>query len=266
MHLPNGALCPYTCLATAALSAGALVVAAERLRRERRRPAASTLAAAAFGMLAAQALNVPIGGGMSGHVLGGLAVACVVGPWAGMLVTAAVLTVQCLAWGDGGITALGANVFNMAVVGCGVGYALFAALRRRLPGSAGCVVAAALAGWCSVILAATACAIELATGGAISLSSSLATVAASHVVVGLLESVATMVVAAALLSPTGNSRGATAPRAVGSMLLLLLVAGGLFSSALPDALETSLHRLGLRQNDTVKSAVTMSADGEFKAE
>ena len=73
---------------------------------------------AAF-IFAAQMLNFPVAGGTSGHLLGGALAAVLLGPYAGAIVIAIVLIVQCLVFQDGGLTALGANIFNMSFIGAG---------------------------------------------------------------------------------------------------------------------------------------------------
>src|SRR6266545_164652 len=113
-------------------------------------PMAGLTAALIF---AVQMLNFPVAGGTSGHLLGGVLASVLVGPWVGALCVAVVLVVQAL-FADGGLTALGLNILNMAIVGALGGYALFAALRRILPRSRGGVlVATAVTAWLSVVLA-----------------------------------------------------------------------------------------------------------------
>ena len=87
------------------------------------------------------------------------------GPWAGACVIAAVLIVQCLLFGDGGLTALGANFVNMGLIGSVVGYAIYAPIRRAIGGHRGVLIGAMAAAWFSVILASGAFAVELAASG-----------------------------------------------------------------------------------------------------
>ena len=117
-------------------------------------------------VFAAQMLNFPIGGGTSGHFLGAAAVTALLGPWRACLVMALVVTLQALVFNDGGLTALGTNVCNMAVIGCFGSYLVMRMLRVVLPGGrTGYLAAASLAGWASVMAASAACAVELATVG-----------------------------------------------------------------------------------------------------
>ncbi len=119
-----------------------------------------TMAAFVF---AAQMVNFPLFPlPISGHLLGGVLSAVLLGPWAGAAVIATVLIVQCLLFGDGGVTTLGANFVNMGLVGAIGGYAIHAPIRRAVGGRAGVLIGGMLAAWFSVILASGAFAIELA--------------------------------------------------------------------------------------------------------
>ena len=93
-----------------------------------------TMAAFVF---AAQMVNFPVGSGVSGHLLGGVLASVLLGPWAGAVVIAAVLIVQCFLFGDGGLTALGANFVNMGLIGAVGGYAIYAPIRRMIGGQKG---------------------------------------------------------------------------------------------------------------------------------
>ena len=119
-----------------------------------------TMAAFVF---AAQMVNFPLFPlPISGHLLGGVLSAVLLGPWAGAVVIAAVLIVQCLLFGDGGVTALGANFVNMGLVGAIGGHAIYATIRRLIRGQAGVLIGGMLAAWFSVILASGTFALELA--------------------------------------------------------------------------------------------------------
>src|SRR5690606_22805508 len=127
---------------------------------ERQVPLAAVTAAFIF---AAQMLNFPVAAGTSGHLLGGVLAAVLVGPWAGVVCITVVLAVQALLFADGGLTALGLNVVNLAVVGCLGGWLVYRALRAVLPDrAAGVELAAGLAAFASVPLAAAAFVLEFA--------------------------------------------------------------------------------------------------------
>ena len=147
---------------------------------------------AAF-VFAAQMLNFPVAGGTSGHFMGALLAALLLGPLNACLVMAVVLAVQALVFSDGGVTALGTNLFNMGLVGGLGGWLVFAGLRGLLPRSRGAFLAAAgLGAWVSVVLAATACAIELALSGTSPLAIVLPAMAGIHAVIGLGEAIITV--------------------------------------------------------------------------
>ena len=165
MHIPDSVLDAKVIAATVAVGALGLAVAVRRLERrlgERTTVLMGTMAAFVF---AAQMVNFPVGPGVSGHLLGGVLAAVLLGPWAGAVVIAAVLLVQCFMFADGGVTALGANFVNMGLIGAVGGYAIYAPIRRAIGGSTGILIAAMAAAWFSVLLASGACAVELAASG-----------------------------------------------------------------------------------------------------
>ncbi len=163
MHVPDGVLeDPRVVVATAVAGAAFLGLAARRVDRSRTVLLGST---AAF-VFAAQMVNFPLGPlPISGHLLGGVLAATIVGPWGGALVIASVLIVQCVLFGDGGFTALGANFLNMGVIGAIVGYSIYATIRRAVGGRAGVLIGATAAAWIAVVLAAGAFSLELAAAG-----------------------------------------------------------------------------------------------------
>jgi len=161
MHIPDGYLSPSTCATLYAFAATGWYSALKRIKRmlaTRAIPLISVLAAFSFVVMM---FNVPLPGGTTGHAVGVTVAAIVLGPWGSILAISIALAIQALFFGDGGITTLGANCFNMAVVGsfvaCGV-YRLAAARsgirsRRR-------VLAAAIAGYVSINAAAFVTALE----------------------------------------------------------------------------------------------------------
>jgi cobalt/nickel transport system permease protein len=146
---------------------------------------------AAF-IFAAQMFNFPVVGGTSGHLLGGVLAAVMLGPWAGTLVMTAVVAVQALIFQDGGLVIMGANIFNMGVVGTLGGYALYRAVaallggedRARLP-------AAAVAAWTSVVAGAVAMALQLGVSGVVPLEIALPAMAGVHALIGIGEALIT---------------------------------------------------------------------------
>src|SRR5436305_151416 len=157
MHIPNAVLDPKVAAVTGAIGAAGLVYGLRALEKrlgERTTVLMGTMAAFVF---AAQMVNFPLGPlAVSGHLIGGVLAAVMLGPWAGAVVMAAVLIVQCLLFGDGGLMALGANFVNMGLIGSVLGYAIYAPVRRAIGGRAGVIVGAMVAAWFSVLLAAGA--------------------------------------------------------------------------------------------------------------
>ncbi len=148
-------------------------------------------------------LNFPVANGTSGHLLGGVLAAVLVGPWVGTLCVTVVLTVQALLFADGGLSALGLNVVNMAMVGAFGGYAVFLLIRRLLPRSRPSVtVASGLAAACGPVLAAIAFTFEYAIGG--NGAASVATVGWAvigvHVLIGIGEGVITAMTVGAVMA------------------------------------------------------------------
>lgn len=202
MHMSDGIVNAPTSLLFGVIAIGAVAVAAVRARSEldeRTVPLAGLVAAFVF---AAQMVNFPILPGVSGHLLGGALAAILVGPYTGVLCLTIVLVVQALLFADGGVTALGTNITNMAVLGVAAGYAVAVALRpmpaARRP--AGLAVLAFLAGFAGTLAAATGFVIEYAMGGAG--SGSLGAVAGylygTHALIGVGEGVITAATVAAV--------------------------------------------------------------------
>ncbi|HLK68582.1 MAG TPA: cobalt transporter CbiM [Bryobacteraceae bacterium] len=161
MHIPDGYLSPATCAALYGGAAPFWYVALRRVRtalHTRLVPRLSLLAAFCFVIMM---FNLPLPGGTTGHAVGIGVAAVVLGPWAAMLAISIALTIQALFFGDGGITAIGANCFNMAIVGSLIAYGVYRAIARRAPlNSARRVVAAGIAGYAGINIAALCAAIE----------------------------------------------------------------------------------------------------------
>lgn len=152
-------------------------------------------------IFAAQMLNFPVAAGTSGHFLGAALAAVLLGPFESCLVLSVVLTIQCLLFADGGLVALGTNVFNMGVVGGIGGYAILTVLRGILPKSRASLLAStAIAAWTSVMLAAAACSLELAFSGTIELEKVLGAMLSVHAVIGIGEALITAAVVSMVLA------------------------------------------------------------------
>ena len=152
-------------------------------------------------VFAAQMLNFPIAGGTSGHLLGATLAAVLLGPWLACLVMAVVLTVQAFAFADGGITALGANVLNMGVLGALLaGLILGSAVRAFSPDRATFLTMVAGVSWLAVMVGALATCIELSLSGTIPLGTSLPPMLGVHALIGVGEAVITVAAVAAVLA------------------------------------------------------------------
>jgi cobalt/nickel transport system permease protein len=203
MHIPDGFIDLPTSAAAGVLAAGGVALSLRRAGAddlEARAPMTGLVAAFVF---AAQMLNVPVAAGTSGHLLGGLLAAVLVGPWLGSLALAVVLVVQALLFADGGLSALGLNVVNLALVPAFAGYGLFRAARWLLPATrAGVLAATAVAACASVLLAALAFSIEYALGGngAAATGTVTAAMVGVHVPIALGEAVATTLTVGAVLA------------------------------------------------------------------
>lgn len=193
MHIPDGFLSPPVFASAWAAAIGGLGWALRRTRRtlhERMVPLMGVMAAFIF---AAQMINFPIPGGTSGHLLGGVLAGVVLGPWAGTVVLALVLAVQCLVFQDGGLTALGANIVNMGLIGTAFSAFLYSGLRRLVP-RLGPVATAGGCAWISVVLAAAACSAELALSGASPFRIVFPAMLAVHALIGVGETLITALI------------------------------------------------------------------------
>jgi len=195
MHIPDGFLNLPVLLITWALAIGLIAICLKRAQAEYKERAVPLMGVCAAFIFAAQMINFPIPGGTSGHLLGGTLAGALLGPWAGSLVMVAVFIVQGVVFQDGGLTALGANIFNMGLIGTFGGYYLYRAIRFAVGRDTlrGVVVGAAVAAWTSVVVASILCAIELAFSGTVSLTVALTAMASLHLLIGIGEALITVV-------------------------------------------------------------------------
>ena len=187
MHIPDGFLDTKTWIGMGCISTvfiGVAVRQANKKISEKHIPLLGVMAAFVF---AAQMFNFPVGGGTSGHFMGTTLIAILLGPWASVLIMTTVLTVQCLVFQDGGLTALGANIFNMGVVGGFFGYYVYTIIRLFVQGKKGLFIGSFTAAWCSLVLSATCCAVELSISGTAPLKIVLPAMAGIHAMIGIGE-------------------------------------------------------------------------------
>ena len=255
MHAPDGFLTTGTALGTGVLSAGA-VTAALRQTSQGLRDAQVPLAGLAGAyVFAAQMFNFPVAAGTTGHLLGGALAAVLLGPATGLLVVTVVVVVQALLFADGGITALGYNVLNMAVVTSLGGWAVFRGVRRLVPSTRTAVAGAAgVAAFASVVLSSMAFSIQWLFGASapIPFDRVFGAMVGVHALIGLGEGIITGLTVSAVLAarpdlvagadgvPANGQRRTPLNRVVvGGALVTLLVAGGVSQLAVdaPDGLE-----------------------------
>jgi len=199
MHIPDGFLNTGTAIATWAASAGGVAYAVRRVNKELQERQVPLVGVSAAFIFAAQMLNFTVAGGTSGHLLGGALAAILLGPWAGMLALTSVLAVQALLFQDGGLLALGANIFNMAIVGVLLGWGVYVGLRRLLGNKAWATLASGFAAaWISVVVASLVAAVELAISGASPLGVALPAMGGVHALIGIGEGLITVAVLAFL--------------------------------------------------------------------
>ena len=195
MHIPDGFIPLAQCAIYYVILIIALYFSGKWARAnldEKRIPLLAVLAA---GIFAIMSMNMPIPFGTSGHMVGGALVAIVfMAPEAAVLVFTAVLLIQALFFGDGGITALGANVLNMAIVGGFVGLYTFKGLKDIIGKYPSIFVAA----WLATLVAAVVAAIEMAIAGTFPLNIGIASMALYHAFIGVIEGVLTVIVIYAL--------------------------------------------------------------------
>jgi len=161
MHIPDGYLGPETYVPLYGVSIGFWAIAQSKLKKQLSLKHVPYLAMASAFSFLIQMFNIPIPGGTSGHAVGASIVAILLGPWTAVLSVSVVLIIQALVFGDGGITAVGANCFNMAVVMPFVSYGVFKLIKGKSEGGVRLAVSAFLSGYLGLLVAALFTAVEL---------------------------------------------------------------------------------------------------------
>ncbi len=253
MHIPDGFLSVVVSLLLWAVSLAVLGYALRRANQElgeRQAPLMGVLAAAIF---AGQMLNFTVAGGTSGHLLGAALATVLLGPWAAMLVMTCVVGVQALIFQDGGLLALGANIFNMAIVGVLVSYFAYRTILKLAGGRPwGTYVAGFGAAWLSVFVAALATALELALSGTSPANVAVPAMGAVHALIGLGEGLITVGALAFLAAARPELlRRQAVPGAIGRVVwafgLIIALALAVLSplaSSYPDGLEWVAEQQG----------------------
>ncbi|MFC9929742.1 energy-coupling factor ABC transporter permease [Streptomyces sp. NPDC127190] len=290
MHVPDGFIDAPTSAVTAVVAAGALAVSLRGARRELDEKAGPLAGLVAAFIFAVQMLNFPVAAGTSGHLLGGALAAILVGPYTGVLCVSIVLLMQGVLFADGGLTALGVNITDMALVTTVVSYAVFRALLAVLPRKRRSVtIASFVAALVSVPAAAVAFTLIYAVGGTtdVSLGKVATAMIGVHVLIGIGEAVITALTVSAVIAvrpdlvhgarglrqrlklrvngtlveapaPTAPVAARTSRRALwmSGLLASLVLAGfvSFYASANPDGLEKVAHDKGIDKTERQHAA------------
>jgi cobalt/nickel transport system permease protein len=253
MHIPDGFLSVLVSIVLWIASALVVGYALKRVGQdlgERQVPMMGVLAAAIF---AGQMLNFAVAGGTSGHLMGAAIATILLGPWAAVLVLTCVAGIQALIFQDGGILALGANIFNMGIVGVAVSYMIYRTVYRLSGGrSWGIFSGGFLAAWLSIFIAALGVALQLALSGTSPANIAIPAMAGIHAVIGVGEGLITLGALAFLYSTrrdllrAGEAQtvGGAAVWAGGLVIAVALAVLSPLASASPDGLEWVAEQKG----------------------
>ena len=254
MHIPDGFLSVAVAIVLWALSILVVGYALKRVSKdmgERQVPLMGVLAACIF---AGQMLNFAVSGGTSGHLLGAALATILLGPWGATLALTCVVSVQALVFQDGGLLALGGNLFNMAVVGVFVSYAVYRFFQRISGGKSwGIFVGGFVAAWLSIVIASLAAALQLALSGTSPANVAVPAMGGIHALIGVGEGLITVGALAFLYATRRDLVGGSGaqPTRGGNVVLI----GGLvigvvlailspIASANPDGLEWVAEQVG----------------------
>ena len=197
MHIPDGVLYPITTIILWIVSVSVMIISYFRMGNlfekedsEKLIPYIGVLAAVIF---AFQFVNYPVPGGTSGHLVGGTLVAIILGPWASVIVLFLILVIQSL-FGDGGITSLGANAFNMGIIGGIIGFYIVVFIVKLLKNTSikkelKVTIATGLGSYIAIVLAAFICGIEISIGGYIPIEIALISMVFWYLIIGLGEGI-----------------------------------------------------------------------------
>jgi cobalt/nickel transport system permease protein len=203
MHAPDGFLEPGTAIVTGIISIVVIGFALRQSREQLMDKAIPLTGITAAFIFAAQMFNFPVAAGTTGHLLGGALAAILLGPSVGAIVVTIVVVVQALAFADGGLTALGYNVLNMAIVPAYGGYAVFVLLRRVFPATAGGVIGATgIAAWASVVMASAAFSIQWLFGASapVAFDTVFGSMVGVHALIGIGEGIISALAVGAVLA------------------------------------------------------------------
>lgn len=266
MHIPDGFLSTIVSIVFWVIALGFIWEALQNTRKElgdRQVPLMGVLAAAIF---AGQMVNFSVSGGTSGHLLGAALATILVGPWAAVIIITVVVSVQALIFQDGGLLALGANIFNMAVVGVFVSYAVYRLFQRFLGKDTKMIwVAGFTTAWVSIVVASFSCALQLAISGTSPFAVAVPAMVSIHAIIGigegLISSAALVFLYVArrdlLTSSIEPVQGKWAIISGGAIISIILVVLSPLASANPDGLEWVAEQHGFleRAQDAIYAII-----------
>jgi len=203
MHIPDGFIDLPTSAAFAGASAVAVAGAVKGARRQLSEQSAPLAGLTAVFIFAVQMLNFPVAAGTSGHLLGAALAMVLVGPYAATLALVVVLIIQAFLFADGGLTALGLNIFNMGVIGVWVSFAVFLLLKKIFPKTKSwLVIASFISALISVPAAAVGFVIQYAIGAnaTFSVGTVLNAMVGTHILIGIGEAIITALTVSAVLA------------------------------------------------------------------
>ncbi|MEY4497232.1 MAG: hypothetical protein RLZZ364_537 [Actinomycetota bacterium] len=203
MHIPDGFIDLKTSAAVAAAGVVGVAAALKGAKEQLTEKSAPLAGLTAVFVFAVQMLNFPVAAGTSGHLLGGALAAVLVGPYAATLAITVVLIIQAFLFADGGLTALGLNLFNMSIIGVWAGYGTFLLVRKVMPKKKASIsVAAAFAGFISVPAAALGFVLQYAVGATATYETTtvLAAMVSTHILIGIGEAIITFLTVSAVLA------------------------------------------------------------------
>lgn len=201
MHIPDGFLSLPTSASLIGVSGASLGLSVWKTTKELAEKQVPLLAVTAAFIFAAQMLNFPVAVGTSGHFLGAVLAAILLGPYASFIVMTIVLLLQALIFKDGGLLALGANVFNMAFAGGLISGWLFIGIKKILPKTKSVfLVLTGIIAWLSVMLASFACSVELSVSGTFEFAPVTISMLSVHAIIGVGEAIITVIVVSIVLN------------------------------------------------------------------
>jgi len=191
VHLPDGVLDTKIWATLDAVSAGTVAYAIRQTTKHSEEKMIPMMGVMAAFIFAAQLMNVPTPGGPPVHLVGAVLAAVLLGPWPATVVMAAVLAVQSFLMQDGGLLALGANIFNIGVIGTLGGYLIFLAVRKIFKGDRGIIAGTFAAAWLSTIVSTGAVALQMIVSGASPAELVLPVLGGLNLIVGAIEGLIT---------------------------------------------------------------------------